>query len=430
MLTLLAAFLLLPQGGAQAEILRPGGGRGPLRFEAGRLVRQTAEGPVELTCTDPDGTGRIHDVALDPAGLVFVAAERGLFVIDGRHDALDRVMLEEGAPRGTPHSVHVDAQRRVWLATDEGLGAIDPSFYWGRSVAPELLPGDGPYRFDVEGDVLRVHGGEGTRRYDTAAGQAARLMEVRVDGAPWGEGGAAVERRYREPIRVTAEGDGRGGATLRYRLDGHHVWRAFEGELVLDEVPPGDHRVDVIAIDVDLERSAPVSIPLRISYPFYYEKSFVLAVGSALAVVTVALFLARSWRRGRGAVVRALVSAALVLVIGVQVLAGLVPHNKAWPFVGFSMYSERYHAGDAIHKPVLVGLGPGGGRWTIAPQSVGVAVDSPWQVLRPVIDGGERAFARPDRALPRALSQREIEGLQVQAERIRLTAEGRSPWRR
>ena len=57
-------------------------------------------------------------------------------------------------------------------------------------------------------------------------------------------------------------------------------------------------------------------------------------------------------------------------------------------------------------------------------QAVGVAIDGRWQVLRPVIDGGDSAAADYVARFRERYPKSGIVGLQVQARRIRLTPEG------
>src|SRR5260221_10357766 len=154
---LLAVFLSLPDGAFAPAELPPQGGFAHTRLEEfpgsvleadGARLSRTRDGRVQTVgCTDPAGTGVIRDLALDPAGNTFVAAERGLFLLGPDVDALDSVELGEGAPRGRPTSVSVDARRRVWIATEEAFGVLEPSFFWGRTVgATERLDRPGPYR--------------------------------------------------------------------------------------------------------------------------------------------------------------------------------------------------------------------------------------------------------------------------------------------
>lgn len=417
-----AAFLLLlASAPAQDETLRERGGT-TLELRDGVLERRDSDGVRELGCTDREGPGRVLDLAADPAGVTFVVAERGLFLAGPTSEHLDPIELLDGAPPGSPTAVHVDARRRVWLATDEAVGVIEPSFYFGRTLAPELLPGPGPYTLGPgPNGAVRINGAP----YAPDAGPPPRVLELRVDGEAW-DGDDTLERTYREPIRIGASGEANGGATFRYRLDGHHVWRDLGEELVLDDVAPGNHTLDVIALDRDLNRSAPARIRMRIAMPFYYGKGFVVAVAAITGALVLAGFLLRA-RSAGGGLWRAIVSTGLVLVLGLEVLAALIPHNKGWPFVGFSMYSDKIEEGDAIFESVLIGVTPNGREFLIPPGSVGVAIDSRWQVLGPIIDGGDAAAEEFLAAYRERFPDRVIGALQVQARRVRITDRGPIP---
>lgn len=404
------------------ELREPSGA--VLVLENGELFRRRGKTRIELACVEPEGTGRVSDIALDPSGLVFVAADNGLFVLGPWVDALDRVELLEGAPLGTPTSVHVDAQRRVWLATDEEVGVIDPSFYWGRTLEEELLPGDGPYRLEAHEGSFTIRGSEGASTYTPDAEDTPQLERVLAGERGIEEGSPPLHVEYGGSILVRAQGKGRGGATFRYRVDGHHVWKDLGEALRLEGLSPGRHVLDVVALDRDLNRSAPRSIGIDVGYPFYFEKRFVLAFVGTGALGVLAYFVWRARGRGASALARALVSTALVLVIVLQVLAGLFPHAKGWPFVGYSMYSRRYAENEEIYEGVLVGLRPDQREFVIDPQAIGVAIDSRWQVLRPLIDGGETAQREYVEAFRKRFPRDAIAGLQVQARRVRLTDRG------
>ncbi len=390
----------------------------------GELFRRRGKTRIELACVEPEGTGRVSDLALDPAGLVFVAAERGLFVLGPWVDTLDRVELLEGAPRGAPNSVHVDAKRRVWLATDEEVGVIDPSFYWGRTLAAELLPGDGPYQIEANEDLLTIRGSAGAKSYAPDSEDGPILERVVADDREVGEDSPPHHIGYANSTLVRAEGKASGGATFRYRVDGHHVWKDLGEALRLEGLSPGRHVLDVVAVDRDLNRSAPRSVRIDVDYPFYFEKHSALALVGSGALLVLAVFLWQARGRGANAYGRALVSTAILLVIVLQVLAGLFPHAKGWPFVGYSMYSYRYAENEAIYEGVLVGLRPNQREFVIDPQAIGVAIDSRWQVLRPLIDGGENAHREYVEAFRKRFPRNAITGLQVQARRVRLTDRG------
>src|SRR5688572_4835853 len=93
-----------------------------LVLENARLQRERAGVRAELGCTDERGPGLVLDVAPDPGGLTFVAAEHGLFLLGPFVDVLDPVELGDGAPRGRPTSLQVDETRRVWMATESAVG--------------------------------------------------------------------------------------------------------------------------------------------------------------------------------------------------------------------------------------------------------------------------------------------------------------------
>lgn len=391
-----------------------------------RLLRRRNGGEAALACTDPAGTGTIRDLALDPAGLVFVAAERGLFVVSAEVDAIDPVKLEGGAPEGLPRSVFVDAQRRLWIATEEAIGVVDPSFGWGRTMSREDgLPGGPPYRLAGAPDgTLIVETASGVHRYRPDQGPAPVVTGLEVDGEAWEEG-RTVTGEYGRTIFVAAQGRAQGGATFRKRLDRHHIWRAL-GVEPIEDIPPGAHALEVIAIDRDLRRSKPATIPIVYDLPPQYEKAFVVPLGALLAALVTGFFAWRARRAGGGweAWIRAPVSAAIAIAIGVQILAGLVPHAKGWPFIGFSMYTNTYGENWIIYDGGVFGIEPGGTTRKLEYHGVVAFADDRWQVIGPIIDGGP-GFSREWVERYNALHPEEkIVGLQARADRRRLTPEG------
>lgn len=411
-----------PEREGIAVVERPGS---ELLAQGNRLLRRRHGSEVALACTDPEGTGEIRDLALDPAGLVFVAAERGLFVVSAEVDAIDPVKLGDGAPQGLPRSVFVDAQRRVWIATEEEIGVVDPSFGWGRTMSREDgLPDGPPYRLAGDPDGILVDTSSGIFLYRPDQGPAPIVTRLEVDGETHEEG-ATVTGAYGQTIFIAAEGRAQGGATCRRRLDRHHVWRAL-GVDPIEDIPPGAHALEVIAIDRDLRRSKPVTVPIAFDLPPQYEKGFVLRVGLFLVALVTGLFAWRARRHGGGreAWIRAPISAAIAIAIGVQILAGLVPHAKGWPFIGFSMYTNTYDEGWIIYDGGVFGIEPGGASRKLDYHGVVAFADDRWQVIGPIIDGGP-GFSREWVERYNALHpEGKIVGLQARADRRRLTSEG------
>jgi hypothetical protein len=405
------------------RVREPGGAE--LVIADGRLFRERGGARLELGCTSAQGPGRVLDLALDPAGLVFVAAEHGLHVVGPFVDALDPVARLDEAPRGAPTSVFVDDERRLWLATGNSIGVLDVSFFWGRTLAKDDLPGPGPYRVarGPDGRVL-LSAGERTSAYVERADDAPRVTQVLVDGVLT-PAGARLERATGSEIVVTPTGAARGGATFRYRFDRHHVWRALEPGAALHPPNPGAHVLEVIALDQALRRSPPWELRLAVAYPLRFDQRFVVSgVVLGAALVLVAFLLTA---RGRAGPWRALVSTALVVVLGLQVLAGLEPHAKGWPFVGFGMYTRSFAQDEIVFQEQLVVLLEGGQELPVRAESSGVKIDEIWQVARPLIDGGAPAMAAFLADWRARFPHIETRGLQVQARRARLTRAGPVP---
>jgi hypothetical protein len=128
---------------------------------------------------------------------------------------------------------------------------------------------------------------------------------------------------------------------------------------------------------------------------------------------------------GRPRLVRALLSAGLALWLGLQLLGGLWPHARGWPFVGFSMYTGHFQK-DAIVSSVVMRRVTRGGRYVYAELRRMGAQDSPWQTIRPFLHADEET--RRTRYLERYDASRgdrpKTHGLAVVAERYRLTEDG------
>ncbi len=429
-LTAAIASTLFPSGDRSA--VEPGGARIELR--EGRAVRVVDSTTVELPCTSANGTGEIRALASDPAGLTYFAAENGLFVVGPFIDHLDPVLRREGAPSGEPRSVYVDRERRVWLATDESVGVVEPSFGWGRTLETgDLVAASGdalapPFHFEPKGEGLLVVGQNGEASYQPDQAPRPTVDRLEINGAPV-LADAIVDAGYGESQRLSAEGTAAGGATFRYRVDGHHVWRDLENADSLDRLNPGEHLVEVVACDRDLNLSAPFPVRFRVAMPIYFGKGFVLGVGALVSLIVLGLSLALQ-RPGTPLLRRVLAgvpTTAVVLIFGVQILAGLIPHAKGWPFVGYSMYSKSFRPEVPVHRPVLIARTPGGVEREIPPQLLGYAIDGRWQVLGPIVTGGDSVERDALQRVRKRVTGPGVDVLQVQSRRFRLTKGGPVP---
>src|SRR5262249_2437969 len=142
------------------------------------------------------------------------------------------------------------------------------------------------------------------------------------------------------------------------------------------------------------------------------------------AVLLLLLFLVPARGKGRAALLQGALSATAALVVGLQVLAGVVGHGRSWPFVGFSMYTERYREGSVLYQPELVGTRSAGSRQQLDPSSAGTAKDGLWQLLVPLVHDGAPARERWLQAYNAGHPDAPLRGLCVQERRWRLTADG------
>ncbi|HEX6884187.1 MAG TPA: hypothetical protein VF530_12485 [Planctomycetota bacterium] len=421
--SLVLALLGAPDPPVELALTETSGAR--LVVVEGRLFRERGATRTAIGDGVEPAPGRVLALAADPAGLTFVAAEGGLYVLGPSVAVLDPVEPEGDVPGGRPTSVHVDAARRVWFASAEGVGVLEPSHFHGRRlVSPGLAPGPSYALAGTPDGRLAIRWEGGEHVHDPAAAPAPRVTSVRVDGEPV-TSGATLRRPSGGELVLELTGEAAGGAAFRYRVDGHHVWRSLPPDGRLAMPNPGRRTLELVAEDEDLDTSAPFLVKLEIAYPFYFAGRFVLGSALVVGLALLALF-ARGLRdaSGRAQPLRALVSAALALVLVLQVLAGLVPHAKGWPFVGFGMYTKRFPRDGLIYAERIVVLRPDGSERIVPVQSAGVIVDEPWEVIRPLIDRGEPALRAYLEAWRARNPGEAASGLQVQAQRSRLTAHG------
>lgn len=264
-----------------------------------------------------------------------------------------------------------------------------------------------------------------TWRYRPDLGERPRVLGVSVDGVSW-DPEHPIEVTYPGGFRLRATGSALGTASFRFRIDEHHVWRDLDLVEEIARFTPGEHTLDVIAGDRDLNRSEPLRLKVHSAYPARFDKRFVVAALGLFAALALGGFLGREWRLGWRPDwwLRAPLSTALLIVVTAQVLAAIEPHGKGWPFMGYSMYTTRFDRGDAIFEVVLIGLHQNGGERVIPPQAIGVAIDSPWQVLGPIVDGGEGVAQEYLDTYNELHPEQVLVGLTVRARRHRLTPRG------
>ncbi len=414
-------------------------GTNQLTIEGEHLVRRRGGGEIALSSTSADGLGVPYDLARDPAGISVIAAAQGVFVLSREVDALDPLEVMEPLLLGPVRALHCDARRRLWFAGHGVFGVLEMGGLWGYRFTDEDLPE--PLR---RAETLRVApaprgglwvhgqfagGGEPlVYRYRPDQGEEPRVTSVSIDGSAW-DPTLAVQVTYPDGFRLAASGSALGGARFRFRVDEHHVWRDLAPDAFVGRFSPGEHTLDVIAVDRDLNRSQPLRLKVHSAFPARFDKRFVIAALGTFGLLALVGFLLYERRSGwrSGYLMRVPLSAGLLTVLCLQVLAGIEPHGKGWPFMGFSMYTTRFDEGDVIFEVVLVGLQVDGTQRVIPPQAVGVAIDGRWQVLGPLVDRGDEVARQYLETYIHKHPESGVIGLQVRARRHRLTADGAIP---
>lgn len=429
------AFERLPDGApwpAPAEARLPGDVR--YAVEGGRLVRLRGGVRETLGCTLEGGPGAVRALAHHPAGTTFVAAERGLFRVSPEVDHLDPVEFAGGEPPGAPVGLHYDGDGRLWMATEQGFGCLDTLQFFGRSIGPgDGLP-PGPF-LDLAAEpdgALLLRAAGGVYRYRPGRGPPPAARVPAVDGRPRGDSGEAVEVAPDGAFELALEGEALGGASFRYRLRRHHLWRPLDAPLGrVAHLEPGRHEVLVAAYDRDLVRSEPVSLAVRVPYPRQFDERLLVPAAAGAALGVLVLFVLRARRRVRaGAPARAeyargVVGAGLFTVLGLQLLTALVPHARSWPFVGFAMYTEKYRAGDCTYKQTLYAIRRDGTRYEFRPHDAGYGQYVFKRALAPLVHGDDAARqAFLDEFNTRNVP---VRGFLIQDERHRLTPGGPVP---
>ncbi|MCE9592835.1 MAG: hypothetical protein K8S98_01465 [Planctomycetes bacterium] len=421
MLALLAASLLAAPR-AQDSI--------EFALDGERFVRIEHGTRRELLCTLDGGPGAVHAFDESPLGLVFVAAEHGLFVTSRAVQSLDPVDLWQGAPTGPAVGVIVDSNERLWLATRESFGCVELHQHFGRTFSAADGVPPPPYRSLARGahGELVLANANGSWSYVPDSGSAPTVRVLAVDGVAVVPG-ATMRARSTDGFELAVEGSALGGAEYRRRDARHPIWYLLDGEHSnVRALEPGRHELVVTAWDRDLRRSPPVELVVDVPYPPLLEHKRLALVAAAAALAIAAAFFTRARRRGgRNAFRRAALSTIVAVVLAAQFVAALFPHARGWPFVGFGMYTDVAEPFSLAYRDVLVGIGRGGERFEIELWSAGFGQYVFRRMLVPSIFGGAAERDRLLDELDREHFHGELAGFEIRCDRQRLTAAGPIP---
>lgn len=399
-----------------------------LRAVGDRVLRTREGVETELGCTLEGGTGRIFEIVTQKHGASFLAAERGVFTIAPEVEELDPIHRLDGGPQDAPTGIALAPdETTLWVTSARGLGCIDLVQFYGTSIDAKALPqgtiedvdvnARGEVRVSIDGRVLRMQL------------PAAPVLRVqRVEGEAWKEG----ERRRlaSNRLRIEAEAKSVAPCTLRFRWRGRHLWRPFPADGWIPRVEPGAQSYDIVALDGAMQRSEIVRVDVEVPYPKAFEKRTLLAIALGFLALLCALFawLAKSGRLAAATPAARWTKAALsvfaAFVVCVQIATGIEPHARSWPFVGFTMYTQKFRARSSIFETKFVGLHRDGSRSELNPLLAGRHMDGEWMAALPLVYDPAREAPRFVDDYNRATGlqgARELVGVQIVEHRKRLT---------
>lgn len=389
------------------------------------LLMASVDGVAQMVpCTHPDGTGVVHALTREPSGRVVVTAEYGLFVLDGEHLCADRMDVEDGLPGGPAVGVAADEHGRIWLCTKNQFAVLDARFGFARTFAVSDLP---PPPFTaVAWSQGHVHLRSGSRdwfRYQPDVGPAPQNREGQShqNSVITSNLTTDVDGTVRIALDVVANG----GATLRQRRRHHHRLYAIEDQ-TLTGMRPGNHTVEVHAVDRDLRRAVVARYRIRVPFPPQYSLRWLPVFAGVAGLLLFAL--AWPWR-GRRRFWRTVLRTGMVSVVGLQILAAFLGYGRSWPFVGFSMYTENYFEGSVLYKPRVRGLRADGQTEDLNQWQLGLVQDGYWQMLAEWVHGPERQLKEHLKGINQRRRWQDrswppLVGIEIADTRMRLTADG------
>ena len=363
----------------------------------GVVVRRSEEGERPLRALAGREPGEVVDLVRDPTGTAYVAARNGLFVASPDCDVLDRVDFDCGEPPGTPLAVALAGEQRVLLLTDRALCAVETrQFLWSEVELAALEP---PLRSlrKLDNGQFEVEGKSGVARFDLERSGVSNWPSVRVLNGELRPDGV---RALAFGEKLTLEVPALEGVRWMWREAGRFRWLPLDGEPAHLDLPrPGRQALCVVAFDSTMRASPELRIELDVAFPPTLSKHAVLGGIAAPLLALVLLAATLAWRRERTlrAAWRGLLSASLGCLLGLQLLAALVPHSKGWPFVGFTMYTRVSERDSLSYRHEFMGLTPDGHWRALTPPGGAFGKYENERALQPFIhdaDGRRERFLR------------------------------------
>ena len=390
----------------------------------GRLFRDG----TPLGSASEEGTGAVHSLGVHLGGTVFVAAEHGLFRVSDEVAHTDLVKLHDGGPTGVPIGALPRGLNRVWFATLDSFGCLDSRQFFGRTFRESDGLPPGPYLGLAEDETgaLLLETTSGVHRYQPALGDRPVARVVSVQGNPHAPG-RVYSVDASGDVELGLEGDAVGGATFRYRGLHHHLWYPLDKEAPrITALEPGRHTLLIAAYDRNLRRSDAVRVDVEVAYPEVFDKRVLIPIAllGCLLVLVGWVFAAR--RSGGGAVRygKAFISSFLSVAIGLQLIVGVIPHARSWPFIGYTMFTERYAKNGVTFKQTLYGIDRNRERIKIQRFDAAYGLGEFRRDLAPVIHGNAEKRSRFLAKLNEPFKGDRFKGFLILDERNRLTENG------
>ncbi len=394
------------------------------RIDDGAVFHLGPDGPRALRALPGRAPGLARQLTVDASGTAYVAAQGGLFIAAPDCDVLDRVDFDFGEPPGAPVGVAVAGPNRVWLLTETALCAVETrQFLW--STLDSALPSPPLRSLHKRSDgQYEIEGSTGVVVLDLDRASPEPWPTARVVGrAPREDGAHALE--LREPLELDLPDAHR--LRWMWREAGRFRWLPLdEASPRLEFTRPGRQAVCVVAFDAALRRSDEQRLEVDVAYPPSLDRSaLALGIGApALAFIALSVWLA--WRRARtpSAAWRGFLSAAIAIVLTLQLAAAVFPHSKGWPFVGFTMYTRVSERDSLSYRHEFIGLAPNGKWRLLTPPGGAFGKYENERALQPFIHDDSRRSARFLDEWNRARPSERLVGVADLCRRRRMTPDG------
>ena len=324
---------------------------------------------------------------------------------------LDRVDFDAGGPDGPIVGVVADRIDRLWVASSTRLFVVHTGlwFHHEHGAADGLPPGPFTALSIAADGMLQLHHADGVHGYRPDPARPQLVHAAVREAAPGG--------RVQIDCRGSVDAVG-----YRCRERSHHLLR--DASRSVDLRHPGRHELLVYALDRDLDLSAPRELGVDVPFASGFGVRHVVLVSAVLALLLGGWRMA-SARRRRRPWWRAVLDAALVAVVTLQLGMAMTPIGRTWPFIGFTMYGEVYRESSVLFTPALVARGRDGDRFA-HDGILAFATDGIWRHLTSLWF----AEAAEQRAFVNRLGA-EVESLELRIRRCRLTPAGPrevAPW--